>query len=446
MPAASFDAKTGKLKTDGGDLREYGSSLTIEELDPPAPGKQPRIVVLLGPALPFMGAEWGFENNLVTTWYPGNATEATQQNLGPKELPSTWEGEWKRTLMGKAPSVFYDETGEKQQIQRPFVMRDIIEDIGRTGVRLRVTWSVYGQSVSGSVLGNGDLVEDNMEIVREGRIKSARFPHDRHTDIRWSIEFHWMGRGGRQDKVADVRGDTDLSAAADSLIASAAATDLAFDSKIRSIKSAIHKSSNHLTLGQIEAFANAPTALATKYTRKLQQTVSDFKRVGDIAKTIASQPTAVANVIVDFARNTTAVANNFVDQMSRIPIEQQTTKEKVSALTRAHKYFGNTTDKAVKNAREGQKLDARVRQITAKQANRGTFSVRETATVRAGEILAIYICKQGDTPQTVSQKFYRSPDHGQEILRANKLSWYTPTFGKGKIIVVPALVNAPRAV
>ena len=92
-------------------LFNYGSSLTIEELGPAGPDFQPRKIVLIGPALPFQGAEWGFENQIVTTWYPGNGQEATQQNLGPREMPSAWEGEWKRTLMGKSPSIFIDEGG-----------------------------------------------------------------------------------------------------------------------------------------------------------------------------------------------------------------------------------------------------------------------------------------------------------------------------------------------
>lgn len=444
MAVAFHDKNTGNLVGDGGNI-QVSSSMTIEELEPSGSGLQPRKLLLVGPGLPFMGAEWGFENNVITTWYPGNSIEATQQNLGPKELPSSWEGEWKRTLMGTTPSLFWDETGEKQSVFRPHTMRDIVEDLGRSGVPLRVTWEVNGQSVAGS-LKNGKVVQEQSRIVRVGRIKSARFPHDRHTDVRWNIEFHWMSRGGRQNRVADVRGDQDLSSIANSLIASAENTAAATDAKLKSSNTAIRKSANNLTLGQLEQLAKAPTKLVTDFTRKLQQNVSSLKQAGDIVKTLATQPFAVANTIIDFARNTVAVANNFVDDMGRIPIESKTTKEKASSLARSAKYFGQTSDAAMKNAREAQTLNARLTQGLAQQANRGEISIRESATSNSKTIIAVYIAKDGDTPQRVSMKYYQSADHAQELLKANKLPWFIPTFTKGQILIIPSLVNASRSV
>lgn len=434
--------------------------MTIEELGPSGPGFQPRKVVLLGPSLPFMGAEWAFENNIITTWYPGNATEATQQNLGPREMPSTWEGIWRRTLMGKSPTIYTDEAGASHRLIHPHVLREILEDIARTGVRLRVTWAVRGKegggqrttgssrsfNLDGTVrldrILSGDTTDIDVKIVREGRIKTFRTPIDRHTDIRWTIEFHWMSRGGRQDKAASVREDDDAATAAQALEASVNATIEATNEKIRSSTRLIRKSATRLTLGQLENLANAPLKLVTSLTRKLQQNVNSFKRIGDIAKKLRSQPFSIANAVVDFARNTTAIANNFLNDMGRRPPEQNSLKLKVSALLRSANTFNKISNGVVLNARRGYELDTTIRQILVSGANRGALSVRASTSTRAGDIIAIHISKTGDTPQTVSKKYYGNADQGVSILRSNRMSWFTPSFRPGQILIIPALGTA----
>lgn len=433
----------------------YGSSMTIEELTPAGPNFQLRQLILLGPALPFMGAEWAFENNLQTTWYPGNGVEGTQQVLGPRELPSNWEGAWNRTLMGTSPSIFIDETGTSSEIRNPHVMREIFEDIARAGSRLRVTWAVIGTTVSGRNRGvgnealtgkgtGGTLHNVDVRILREGRIKTFRTPIDRHTDIRWSAEFHWVSRGGTSDKAVSTRDDQNLSDAANSLIASTAQTAFRVDEKIKSIKKNIRKSASNISLGQLEQLAGAPTAIVTSYTRQLQQNVSTFKRIGDIAQKLRTQPFSIANATVDFARNTTAIANTFVDQMGRKPPEQLALKSKVSSLLRSANYFWKVSDTAMLNARRGEDLNALLRSVLVSGGNRGTLTVKDSATTRAGDILAIHICKSGDTAQNVSQRFYGGPDHGPDILRANRLPLYTPFFRPGLILIIPTLSNTPR--
>lgn len=422
-------------------LFNYGSSLTIEELGPAGPGFQPRKLVLIGPSLPFQGAEWGFENNLVTTWYPGNGTEATQQNLGPREMPSAWEGEWKRTLMGKAPSVFVDEKGDSNQIVSPHVLREVFEEMARAGVRLRVTWNVQGTSIVGNPRDRNTKL-DRVQIIREGRVKQFRTPITRHTDIKWNVEFHWLGRGGQTDRVASVREDQDLSTSSNALEASVNASTAAANAKIVSNTPKNRKSATHLTLGQLENLANAPTKLVQGFTRSLQRTVSNFKRVGDIAKKLRSQPFSIANTVVDFARNTTAIANAFVDDMGRRPPEQNALKGKVSSLLRAANYFNRVSNSAVVNARRGYELDTTVRQILVSGANRGALTVRQSSSTRAGDIIAIHISKSGDTPQRVSSKYYGNPDQGGAILRSNRLPLFTPSFRPGQILIIPALTNA----
>ncbi len=443
----------------------YGSSLTIEELGPAGPGWQPRKLVLSGSTLPFQGAEWGIENRIPTTWYSGNFAEASQQVLGPKELPSTWEGEWKRTLMSRTPAIYSDENGGEQRIISPMLLRSTLEAIALAGVRLRVTWTVRGVEAVGSSSGgevhvgrnpDGSVRRDRVssprtrpvlaQIAREGRVATFRTPITTHADVRWSIEFTWVGRGARSARVQTEREDEAAAAAALALEASVDATlSLSLDQVYASDKS-IRKSVSKLTLGQLENIAGAPQKAVTAFTRQLQQNVSDFKRVGQIAKKFSSQPLAVTNAVVDFARNTINVANNFTDEMGRRPYELNASKQKVNALLRSAKAFGSMTDAAALNARRAQQLEAAHRAILVSGANRGALTVRESATTRAGDLLAIHICKTGETPQSVSQLYYGNPDQAATILHSNRLPLYTPAFRPGQIVVIPAMANtAARA-
>jgi len=39
-------------------------------------------------------------------------------------------------------------------------------------------------------------------------------------------------------------------------------------------------------------------------------------------------------------------------------------------------------------------------------------------------------------------RYYRVADQGAVILRSNRLPLHTPTFDRGKILIIPALTNA----
>lgn len=405
------------------------STVTIEELGPSGPGIKPRTVVLQGPSLPFMGAEWGFENNLITTWYPGNGVEGTQQNLGPRELPSIWEGEWKRTLMGKVPTKYIDEVGQDNKIASPHVLRDVLEDIFRGGVRLRVTWAIDGTIRDGAE--KNPKRAESYKILREGLVKSFKTPFDRHTDIRWTIEFHWVSRGGQSVKVSTAKEKSDVESAANNVKASVNATNLAVSN--------VKKNASALTLGKLEQLAGTPSRLVSNFTNSINQDVDQLNRVGQVLDRIASQPQAIINSVTSVAHHTVSTVNSFGNEMSRIGLEQFSKKTKVSSVLRSKNYFSSVADAAILNARSGFELGQRLRQILVSGANRGTLNVRASSTTRGGDVLAVYITKSGDTPQNVSQKYYKGPDHGIDILRANRMPWFTPVFAPGTIIIIPAL-------
>ena len=418
----------------------YSSSIVIEELKAGS-GASPRSVTLIGPSLPFMGAEWSGTNQIVTTWYPGNSVEATQQNLGPRESPSSWEGMWRRTMMGKFPTPAKDETGADVKIVAPWVLRDFLEDILRGGQRLRVTWVVTGAEKAGvhaTKIGNIDST-----IVREGRAKSWKFKHDRMQDIGWTIEFEWLGRGGTSAKALSKRTDN----ARDSVNALDQSVQTALnlmDDKLASLASNVRLSSSKFSLGQLEQLAKMPGALVTSFARQIQQNVSALKQLGEIAKTVADTPFQITNTMVDLARNTMAVANNFVDEMSRIPAEMHSTQHKVGDMARAAKHFGDVTDAAATVSQRAQELREKVLAGQHSQANGRQHGPQATSGAANAAVVAVYMTKQGDTPEGISMKFFKSADHGVDILQANRLPWHTSVLPAGKPLVIPVLSSLKR--
>lgn len=432
-------------------LFQTGSSLTIEELSAPS-GKKPRVLVLLGGALPFKGAEWGSKLSMTTKWYPGNPTEATQQVLVAQESPSAWEGVWRRTVMGKVPSQLTDETGQTIQIFEPHVLREVLEDIHRTASRLRVTWAVSGFSVVGNpgpeslASGGGVGRREDIRIVREGRISEFTTPVDTHTDIRWRMTFEWISRGGSSDRVSKGRNDEDISSLSNALQSSVNALSSATQIKMFSVRPDVLKAPDRFTLGQLESIANAPLKAVQGLQQNLQRVVSDFKRLGTIAGKFRALPFTIANQALDFARNTLAVVNQFLDVMGRNPPELYSTKSKANDVIRASKSMNQIVEASRGTAAAAQALQEAIRRTLVSGANRGQLSSDQTANVRAGDLLAVYVCKVGDTPQSVSRKFYGTADRGIDLLRANRMPWYTPTFKIGQVLSVPALTNRSNGV
>src|SRR5260370_5243879 len=101
-------------------------------------------------------------------------------------------------------------------------------------------WTVIGKRMAGgSVFTLASPGPVDRSIVREGRLKTLEITPDTEVDIKWSMHFEWVSRGGRQDKVANVRRDDDVAAATASVQASIAALDQNIDSKIRLLNNGI---------------------------------------------------------------------------------------------------------------------------------------------------------------------------------------------------------------
>jgi phage tail protein X len=409
----------------------YSSSVVVEELDAPD-GRQKRSVTLIGPSLPFMGANWGGRNSMKTTWYPGNGDEATQQRMGPAEIPSHWSGEWNRTRFGRQPAKAVLDDGSPLTIVDPETLCELLEDLFRAEMRLRVTWSVSGDSPSA-----------RLKKVREGQASTWDFKYTRAQDIEWSVQWEWQSRGARTQTVTNVRdGSLDAAIAASNLAAANLKSRLIADTFNQSRDRILH-SATPLTLGQLETLANAPTLLANSVARSVQQIQSQLEQVGAIASTLASQPASVANSAINVAKNAVSAANQFVDVMGQKPVELESVKANARDLMRAARYFGQVSDAATLASRRAQELVDRMRAkapIPSGAASQGP----STTSATEGDMLAVYVTRDGDTPQRLSQRYYGSPDHAIDIMTANRLPWYQPSFPKGTALFIPKLKTAQR--
>jgi hypothetical protein len=374
-----------------------------------------------------------------------NCLRNAQQNLGPRETASSWQGRWSRTLLGRTPVSYQDELGAQNLLVVPADVRKTFEDILRAGSRLRVTWLVYGAALDGT---GSDASVSNIysKLVREGRAKSWKFDHTHVSDIEWTIDFEWVSRGDSTSKASTIAQQAaDLTSVTNALQSSVNAMLLEI-SKIQNPANAATKAVPQLTLGQLERLANLPTAIFTAYARKIQQVLSTMKQVGEIVSTALSQPASLAQSAINLANEAVAVTNGFIDSMNRIPMELQSWNHRPARALQSSNSFQKITQAAVQNARNAQSMKQQVQQSATRFApvSPGGHRVNSTLSTRAGSVAAVYVTKAGDTPQRVSLRFYQTVDLAEQILSANRLPLYTPSFQPGKILYIPAQANVQQ--
>jgi hypothetical protein len=422
------------------------SSLTIEEVDDPGSGRSRRSLVLTGPGLPFWGASWESSTKLVTKW-PAGSREATQQVIGPREMPSTWQGQWRRNLLGRSPARFTDETGARLSLADPMAIWDALEGMALGGLRLRVTFSLVDQG-SDEILTTGPqgvvtrstrAADPNrqIKIVREGRAGRQRVSLQRLDIVDWEVTFEWVGRGAGQQKTAPVRDDSltaavnDAQAAVQQLLAMQQAT--AF------LQSNPHvpRSAGTLTLGQLERLANAPILVTKRFTQQVQRNLDDLARVVGVARTVAVLPLSVAGQAVTSAANTVDLCKATADTLTQTPPELLALRGSVADLVRGAKFSADTRALAARIARDTLVAEQAMRVRAAVVGLQGKPGAREVK-MAPSDVLAVHVARPGDTPQRISLRYYGTPDRGADILRANNLPLYQVQLPVGRPIVIPA--------
>lgn len=412
-------------------MADTASELVIEEQS----GAR-RTIILRGAGLPFAGAAWPAAQRVVTTWYPGNAAQATQHVLGPVERASSWQGEWNTTRLLRSPCVIREEDIDTQIVVADD-LRLAVEDLLRKGALLKVTWASRANEVQG-----------DRKIVRLGRATEWSFQYDRIDDIGWSITFEWMSRGPRQQRTIeideDAANDSQLFALSSNL---KAIEDSAFKAKMIASRRSLPNSANQFTLGQLEQLVDAPRRLMREFAQAATLLNSRANYLGDIIRKMRGLPFEIAGQAADVAANTIAVANNFIDAMSRTPPEQMDARQSFASVTRNASYYGDGVRQANYTARSAR--DARVAYERSSQGlttatgaeGRGGAPTGRVAGLGDGKPLAVYLTREGDTLIGVSIKFYGNEGGVAHIAQSNGLRLTTTVLPVGRVLYIPQLTG-----
>lgn len=412
----------------------YSSILTIEELN--ATGSaQLRVVTLVGPSLPFMGAEWGGKNDLATTWYPGNPDEATQQNGGPQELPSSWQGDWRRTMMGGCPTPTLDDAGNASDVVDPSILRDLLEDIFRAGRRLRVTWGTTQQD-DGT---GGQVYPIQGTIVREGRVSTWKFKHRTIHDIEWEATFEWVSRGAVAPRVTSTRDDTLAQTSAPYVAAIQALIDAAQAAQLDNL------APSALTLGQLEGVASGPLLQMSATATATVSLQADLLAVSSIGTSLPNQPVQIAQAAIAHAADARQQSAQVYATFSAVPAELMSANSDAVSVLQAYALFGPLQDAAQQAEIAAYNFYMAMRAALPTQT--GTLAGKNvTSSPDPSSIITIYPVRDGDTPQKISMRFYRTPDHAKDILKANGMSWHTTVLPKGRQLIIPVISSSTQTV
>lgn len=403
----------------------YSSSITIEELD--ANQKTSRTLTLRGPGLPLMGANWGFENVVPTTWYPGNPVDATQQVLVAKEIPSEWSGDWRYTMLLRRPCSYSDvDTGDVPELTSPGQLVDLFEYLGRRGQLLRVTWSV-----------TADDVNIARTVIRLGRMMRFNAKYTRSVDIEWTCSFSWKSRGGQVSRVASTRGATISGSQSQLVAATNNLQSLITNAPYLSSDPTIQGSANFFTLGQAEQFTGGPSLLVEEITASIGLTITNLQNVAGIIAETGTIPYQIASTAIGLSKVIVDNSNDTLDEISSIPIELQTASINVGDLCRAASFFGQVGDATAAAAVAGASAQVQLRDTLTSNPGGGEVSRNVTSAGQVGQAIGLRITRVGDTPQSVSRMFYGTVDGDVDILRANFLPWYQPSFAPGTILLIP---------
>jgi len=390
------------------------SKMTIEEQ-----AGQKRRLELVGPGLPFRGASWPVEQRIVTDPVPGNADDAIQQVLGPWDPPSQWEGYWRTTKLAARPALYAVNGGAPQKIALAFTLYTIVDDLARSGQLCRVTWSV------------GDR-----KVERLGRLGTFTPRFDRVDDVAWEIEWQWVGRGPARQSVASFRSDQKAAMAKSVQLELGKLVADVEASKIVQAAKGVPLSADSFSLGDLEAFLQAPSNLMRSFGQVAQQLASRIQQVGQLIEKAETLPVELAGQAVDAATGVVQACAEFDQAVSvrgpeaLVAFDQSA---QVQGLLSAAKYFGDAQGRAETAMRAAAEL-----RLAARRAGKAAPGQEGPDAAQAPDVLAVVFAKQGDTFAGLSARFYEgNPDLGPAIARANKLPAYQIAPKPGALLVIP---------
>lgn len=393
------------------------SSVSIEELN----GLK-RLLILSGAAQPFRPAEWQSKQGLKTTWYTGN-TRASQQILGPQDPPVKWSGKWSSTQLARTPALWNDGSGSIT-LNSPLALADAFESLQRQGALLRVTWATT----------SGDTP---VSRVREGRIENfTQKPHTAY-EVEWEANFEWVGRGNTDgQRVTSTRAD-DKASPGDFQTAI-----IAFNLKMDGLFGTTLKPGGSFAFSQLGSFGNLSIG-TTQFIRGFINYVKTVQsNLDTLQQTFVSDGTqgyATRNAMAELASSVRSLGFSQQQQIGRTPSELQSSSDRVVDILYAMTKFGQTwvEEERLAGIARTLELNARANASQNPGGAKDATSDQPGSPLKGAGILAYYTCCQGDTPITVSLKFYQSPEFVLQVLKVNHMDWATTAFQVGQVLIIP---------
>lgn len=391
------------------------STVTIEELS----GLK-RVLQLRGGAMPNSGAPFPAALRVTTTWLPGNGTEATQQVLGASDGAPEWEGYWSTPVLASLPSSYSEGGGDPRPVATAKTLWDIVDAIRAAGSKLRMTWTQ----------------DDDLTVVREGRITEFEVrPRTKH-DITWTMSWEWTGRGGASSRVVSLKKDQQLAKhkqienELNKLAAELSASTLFSSNRD------IYASASSFSLGDLESFVDSFSTLTQGFARQVTLFGSRIRQLGELIESVESLPADIAQQFVDAAASIMSDCAAFNDAVTRRGPEAYTLFDQsasVKAIAHAAAYLS-----AAKAASDRVILAC----AGARSALLKKSGIEPGSPAAAGKptptAVSFVIAKQGDTFASIAKKKLGDPNLGPAVAKATGYAWFDPAPLVGEVVVIPS--------
>lgn len=431
----------GDKKTDD----RTGTSIIFEAQ---SKGTDLRRVELRGRAMPYRKIGWGVSQRVNTIWYPGNPV-ASQQVIGPEELPTTMKGIWKALYLtghdGGTPTVLVNRRGDQASGSagnQPSDIVDLFQEMCRSGVVWRVTW---------------------LSEVRKGVMTSFTPTWIRQTDCEWELTMEWSSRDDEDNVPLDIPGtgdnSLDLFGALNDFLDLVAAGPLVTRqllamavNDIRAIQETVSKAID--ILASVESLISAPAHIIGALKAALNQLARQITvAIRRIAGSTQASATAIAslgqikNTTEFLTKGQSLVAGTAAADDAPAGIPSET----------ADKLANGTTDPTTNGLGAGSggsgSASATSGQLEFEKWRRGLAAkmikmffimqqaIAEVESRSAPKNLRVVTVREGDTLYSISVREYGSPDYANYIAAANNLR--SAILVPGQVLRIPARPTGP---
>jgi hypothetical protein len=385
--------------------------LTIHELS----GSENRQVVLGGRALPFRGSlKFIGEMRIESTPYVG-FPKVNQTVLGAQEQDTEMNGEWHDRFLDDPDgasailraSVDSQTTGEislsRTELRSARDLCVLFDDIRLSGRLLRVSW---------------------LHIARIGRLAIFEQDWQNEHDVKWRMEFDWIGKDEQIGLPSPARS---------SLVGLAKALNTGYVE--------LHDATNFDSLDTLEpGFADA----IDSRVGKLQRTIEDIgnaveTRVGAATNAIDAIRRAVS--LAAFARDQ---AQDVLDSLGSVPAAAMLTNSAVQNAQRSITgvVLGQESLGDFTGLDPGKQISASCQQMAAIRAARAMRHIAARQRFQAlrsldSDVVAIVHLRAEEDLRDLARQWYGTPDDWDQIRSFNGMT--SSVAPAGSLIFVPTL-------